>query len=82
LKSGGFWGTRRTGKYGDKIDWLKIEDEMVKVSTDMYKTSKFQRETHDIDQQALRVAVYPQICSLKQHEFPLPNGRQYSRSHH
>jgi hypothetical protein len=80
MKSGGVWGTRRTGKYGDKIDWLKLEDEMVNVSNDMYKKSPFQRETHDIDQQALRSIIYFQICSLKQHEFLLPRSRYSHRN--
>jgi hypothetical protein len=55
---------------------------MVQVSIQRYKASPFERETHDIDQQALREVVYPTVCSKTQTEIELPRSellQQYSK---
>ena len=70
--SGGFWGNKRTGKYGSVVDWIDLEKKMLEVSKEMFRTTNFQRETHDIDQQALRAVVYPTVCSKTQTEYNLP----------
>jgi hypothetical protein len=70
--SGGLWGARRVGTYGDRINWRKIEDDILQISEHMYTQERFQRDTHDVDQKALKVVLYPRVCSLRQYEVQLP----------